>query len=555
MQNNKEPRKFYPVILRGKSFNYKKIIKTFRIVIQVVLLVSTIIGVGFYFFCETKEIKASSQTETLRPNGAGSETGEYIKQSGAGEHWDKVDEVEADDNSTYIYLDAVSAGGNWQRDLYALPAHTGSGTINSVTVYARLKDIYGSNSSGKISIKTNGTVYDTSAFALTTSWATKSNVWATNPQTGVAWTWDEIDALEAGVSLYERVVGSPPFCILKGQSILMANGSQKNIEDIHINDEVISFDLNSEKTEIDKVTQVLRGGGDDYLIFNHTLKTSTDHIIWASGEFKPAEEIKVGDFLLDSNGNEVKITQIEYVQEKVETYDLVVEKNHNFFASNYLVHNDISKAGFATQVYVEVDYTPISLSPQSKDFIVSVAVLSEITISAPSNVTMTPAIYGMTGNLGNPASGSTLFTVKTNNATGFNLTVQASTTPALSTGTYNFADYAPVSPGTPDYAWQSPAASTTGFGFAVGASGTSGGDATQAFKYTGSTCNSSGGTNSSTQCWLNLNGTTPITVVNRTTNTGGSGVVETLVFRAESNAAFLVEDTYSATITVTAATN
>ncbi len=188
-------------------------------------------------------------------------------------------------------------------------------------------------------------------------------------------------------------------------------------------------------------------------------------------------------------------------------------------------------------------------SPQTQSFTVNLQVLSEITISAPSNVTMLSAIYGITGNLGNPASGSTSFTVKTNNATGFNLTVQASTTPALSTGSYNFADYGATSP--PDINWLSPAASTTAFGFTVVSD-----DAALDFWHDGgTTCGIMFIFNDSNRCFRGFEGTTPITIMNRDTNTDTGGSVGSIYFRAESNAAFLAQDTYTATVTVTAATN
>ncbi|MFA6306202.1 MAG: LamG-like jellyroll fold domain-containing protein [Patescibacteria group bacterium] len=287
-----------------------------------------------------------SKTETLRPNGAGSETAITNQFPASGEHWDKIDETTADDDSTY-----VMTGGSWQRDLYALPNHASSGRINYVKIYARLKNNLGSASNGKISIRTNGTAYDSSAYPLTTSWANYSNTWATNPQTGKVWTWAEIDALEAGVSLNSA-------SILKGQPILMADGSQKNIEDVKIGDEVMSYNLDLKKAEPDKVVGLGGGSHDDYLVFNGTLKTSLNHVIWTTSGYKPAEEIKVGDWLLNSAGEEVEVRQIEYVKEKVDTYDLTIEKNHNFFVSNYLVHNRDIISGLATQVYVEVGYTP-----------------------------------------------------------------------------------------------------------------------------------------------------------------------------------------------------
>jgi hypothetical protein len=134
---------------------------------------------------------------------------------------------------------------------------------------------------------------------------------------------------------------SPTSSVLKGQPVLMADGSQKNIEDIRINDEVVSYNVGARKMEKDRVTHVLQGSHDDYLVLNGTLKTSVNHLIWANGDFMPAEGIKIGDLLLNSAGQEVKVAGKEFIRKKVETYDLTVERNHNFFASGYLVHNGI----------------------------------------------------------------------------------------------------------------------------------------------------------------------------------------------------------------------
>jgi|GEM_PF-3074459 len=130
--------------------------------------------------------------------------------------------------------------------------------------------------------------------------------------------------------------------ILKGQLILVADGSQKNIEDVKIGDEIISYNPDLKIIEKDKVTEVLKGSHDEYFIFNNTLKTSLDHVVWANNEFRPARDIRVGDFLMDSQGNNVRVFQIDHIYNEVETYDLTIEKNHNFYASNYLVHNALA---------------------------------------------------------------------------------------------------------------------------------------------------------------------------------------------------------------------
>ena len=57
-------------------------------------------------------------TETLRPNGAGSQTGIGAQEPASGSHYDKVDESTADDDTTYVYTTSSSSVS----DLYALPS-------------------------------------------------------------------------------------------------------------------------------------------------------------------------------------------------------------------------------------------------------------------------------------------------------------------------------------------------------------------------------------------------------------------------------------------------
>jgi len=133
---------------------------------------------------------------TLRPNKAGDETDIPSQYPNSGEHWDKVDDIEPDDNDTYVYSNDQ---GVWHRDLYNLPDNVGEGTIDSVIVYIRC------NMSGtgyaKPSLETYGRVVDGDQITLTTSWTTYSQKWNTNPITDRPWTWDEILALQVGVNI------------------------------------------------------------------------------------------------------------------------------------------------------------------------------------------------------------------------------------------------------------------------------------------------------------------------------------------------------------------
>jgi hypothetical protein len=138
-------------------------------------------------------------TLTLRPNGAGDLTGIYGQYPWSTYHWDKVDEATSDDDATYV--DGQDAGGHDSQDLYALPDHTTeSGTINSVKVYVNTR-APGSSPHSATLIKTNATVYTGTHTATGTSYALISTTYTTNPNTTSAWTWAEIDALQAGVLL------------------------------------------------------------------------------------------------------------------------------------------------------------------------------------------------------------------------------------------------------------------------------------------------------------------------------------------------------------------
>lgn len=141
-------------------------------------------------------------TETLRPDASGDDTNIPVQYPDSGEHWAKVDDVNPDDNNSYVQQDSLE----WDRDLYNLPAHSGSGTINKVTLYFRVMAA-GSTAKVKGAIKSDSTVTETAQkdpygdFGATT-WGTYSQEWFTNPATGLSWTWDEIDALQIGVALY-----------------------------------------------------------------------------------------------------------------------------------------------------------------------------------------------------------------------------------------------------------------------------------------------------------------------------------------------------------------
>lgn len=137
-------------------------------------------------------------TLILRPNAAGDETN--LDRHGVSANWDAVDDLDlGDGNATYVSNDS----GSYVKDLYNLPNHTTqSGEIRSVTLYFKVRG----TSSGKCAsgaIKTEGQMYVTTDKNPGTAWILYNETWDVNPSTGLAWTWTQIDALQAGIRLKE----------------------------------------------------------------------------------------------------------------------------------------------------------------------------------------------------------------------------------------------------------------------------------------------------------------------------------------------------------------
>jgi hypothetical protein len=143
----------------------------------------------------------ASAIETLRPNDVGDTTQVSSVYPAGTAHWQTVNEMTADEDTDYIYTSSTLS--SYRTDLYNLPSHTDSGTINSVTVSFRFKTSSTFTTAyARSAIKTYGTIYNGTAESSTsTFYSTKSYTWTTNPNTGLSWTWSEIDALQIGVGL------------------------------------------------------------------------------------------------------------------------------------------------------------------------------------------------------------------------------------------------------------------------------------------------------------------------------------------------------------------
>jgi len=106
------------------------------------------------------------------------------------------DEIIRDNLTTYI--DKLP-GNVYRYDLYNLSNITiNTFTIHSVTVYCWV--IKGArNSYFKTALRTHGNYYYGSEFTASGGWELINKTYTTNPDTSNAWTWTEVQELEAGV--------------------------------------------------------------------------------------------------------------------------------------------------------------------------------------------------------------------------------------------------------------------------------------------------------------------------------------------------------------------
>ena len=165
-----------------------------------------------------------------------------------------------------------------------------------------------------------------------------------------------------------------------------------------------------------------------------------------------------------------------------------------------------------------------------------------ISMTSVADVTLTPAIGGVTGGT---ANGSTTVTVTTDSVAGYELSIKASSSPALSSVLDNFSDYTTATTGVPDFVFTIPATSSE-FGFSP-----EGVDIYSKYKDNGSLCNTGSG-DTSDRCWESLS-TTYELISKSTTANHPNGVQTTIKFRAQSGSSHIqIAGDYTATTTITA---
>lgn len=134
-------------------------------------------------------------------------------------------------------------------------------------------------------------------------------------------------------------------CFVAGTEITLANQDVKNIEDVQVGEEVLTFNENTNENqqgvvgELKKhtVNKVIRLTLDN----ENIITTTPEHPFYVNGKgWVKAGELETLDECRKVDGTPSIISTIEVLEEVHEVYNLLsIEGNHNFFANEILVHN------------------------------------------------------------------------------------------------------------------------------------------------------------------------------------------------------------------------
>lgn len=147
--------------------------------------------------CSSPSIN-TPQILTIRPNAAGDIT--QLTPEGDTPNWKCVDEETKDDMTTFVYHPPLGAE---LEDLYNLANHTTeSGVISKITVFVWVYPYDVNDRRAKTAIKIGGsTHYGSYNYVTKRVWTLISTTYNLNPTTSLAWTWNDIDNLQAGIYL------------------------------------------------------------------------------------------------------------------------------------------------------------------------------------------------------------------------------------------------------------------------------------------------------------------------------------------------------------------
>lgn len=133
-------------------------------------------------------------------------------------------------------------------------------------------------------------------------------------------------------------------CFTAGTKVQTDKG-EKPIEDIEVGDKVLSKDEESGEVAYKEVTATFNHETDEIYqihVGDQVIESTYNHPFWLDGKgWTYVKDLKVGDLLVQSDGNTLKIDNIELLHKQVTVYNMTVDEFHTYFVSDLgiWVHN------------------------------------------------------------------------------------------------------------------------------------------------------------------------------------------------------------------------
>ena len=218
-------------------------------------------------------------------------------------------------------------------------------------------------------------------------------------------------------------------CFVAGTKVLMADGTQKNIETIEIDDKVVSWNEETKELAPASVIKLFQPIHDDLVTieWEHGTTTNTfDHPFWDQENdcwmsykpeltmqrynfknVRPLTEGSTGTYL---SGNDPVKSQVKKITEKLErtqTYIFELDKNNTFFANGILTHNKGGIGGLIGSIIGGIKKvvgkvfnaitSPFGVNVDVPDYDIGVDMESHISgalVTKDSAVANIPVVYG-----------------------------------------------------------------------------------------------------------------------------------------------------------------
>ncbi|WP_258022740.1 polymorphic toxin-type HINT domain-containing protein [Brevibacillus formosus] len=133
-------------------------------------------------------------------------------------------------------------------------------------------------------------------------------------------------------------------CFTAGTKVLTAEG-EKNIEDIQVGDKVLSKNEETGERAYKEVTATFNHETDviyQIHVGGQTIESTFNHPFYVKDKgWTYVKDLKVGDLLVQSDGNTLRIESIALLQKQVTVYNMTVDEFHTYFVSDLgiWVHN------------------------------------------------------------------------------------------------------------------------------------------------------------------------------------------------------------------------